>query len=383
MEEIERFVAEDADEIIWMRLNRLKSEKLCKAILNNKIKRKNSIKIDENIISKKATGVSSAIESAIGFWKTETDSLNSKVLSRYYALLQMTIAEQVSSISNADDLSTIQRHVEYGGHGLGTIPNPEGSFPDDYHTFILRSGGHFHSYAKFLGYDTQEIGFERRPRDFKKIENKDKLISLSDLFRRIPELQPVIREYLGKPPLSFHIGFANKNLSIKIEKSTSTAPETEKEKITYIEIYPKDETISLDYIESLNLPFKDIKETDQRSTEPGSFIGKFKHPATDHWQSCLGVYKSAYCGTSYICPLFNTINDPILLHLMLLYSLSIIVRYLPDLWYEINTGDLNHIGSLIDYYLSMFDHVVPLTMLERITDKRIMVDMPGSLFGPT
>ncbi|WJQ83809.1 hypothetical protein [Brevibacillus brevis] len=37
------------------------------------------------------------------------------------------------------------------------------------------------------------------------------LVSLGDLFRRVPELQPVVHEYLNKPPLSFHVGHADKN----------------------------------------------------------------------------------------------------------------------------------------------------------------------------
>jgi hypothetical protein len=66
---------------------------------------------------------------------------------------------------------------------------------------------------------------------------------------------------------------------------------------------------------------------------------------------------------------------------MLLHGLSITVRYLPDLWYEIQSGEMDHIGSLNEYYLSIIGHVVPLEMLQRIAGERIQVSMPGSLSG--
>ena len=67
---------------------------------------------------------------------------------------------------------------------------------------------------------------------------------------------------------------------------------------------------------------------------------------------------------------------------MILYSLSIIVRYLPDIWYEISSGERDHIGSLIEFYLSIVDKVIPLEMLKRITEREIKISMPGSLSSP-
>lgn len=93
-------------------------------------------------------------------------------------------------------------------------------------------------------------------------------------------------------------------------------------------------------------------------------------------------YKSDYCPTSYIIPLFDKIQDPIIINYVLMYTLSIIVRYLPNIWYEITSGKYDNIGSLIEYYISIFDHVIPLQMLERITDKEIFISMPGGLDAP-
>ena len=145
----ETFRAENTDEIVWLRLNRLKSVKLCEKLIRKKLAKSPNPNITEDVIKAKAVGLSSAIKSAIGYWQVKPQSINAKVLSLYYFLLQMTIAEQVSSVRNTDDLKTVQKHTE-NGHGLGTISAEDKDFPENYFTFAIRSG-HFYSYSKFLG----------------------------------------------------------------------------------------------------------------------------------------------------------------------------------------------------------------------------------------
>ncbi|MGF9741438.1 hypothetical protein ABEX38_29150 [Priestia megaterium] len=389
---VERLVTENPQETIWLRFNRLKSVKMCELLIEGKnLNLAEEQRLGDDLISKKAIGLSSAIESALGFWNSSSDSLNAKVLSRYYALLQLTIAEQVSSVKNKDDLERIQRHTEFG-HGLATIRNLDDGFPTNFFVFVTRSG-HFYSFAKSLGLNTRDIDFERRPRDYDSIEDKDKLISLIDLFRCIPELQPVIHEYLNVPPLSFQVVHSSKNMQIESEKMrqhifnlpdvTSKNEEVEpKEKTTYISIIPTSQYVTLEYLNKLNLPIKNIKEEKSIGSEETLFGGEFIHPMEGYWYEYLDTYKSSHSGTSIIVPVLNKINDPILIHLMILYCLSIIVRYLPNVWYEITEGELDHIGSLIEYYLSIVDKVIPLKMLTRITETKILISMPGSLMSP-
>lgn len=383
----ERIVAENPQEMIWLRFNRLKSLKMCESLMREKnLNLSEKQKLEDDLIKKKSVGLSSAIESALGFWNSSSESLNAKVLSRYYALLHLTIAEQVSSVENKDDLEKIQRHTEFG-HGLGIIRNLKDSFPKNFFVFILRSG-HFYSFSKSLGLNIKDISFERRPRDYNPIENKENLISLLDLFRCVPELQPVINDYLNELPLSFQISYNNSKKRIEarnkavLEDATSKENQSvPKEKTTYISLFPESEEITLEYLNGLNLPIKNIEE-DRGLIDERIFVGEFTHSAEGYWQQYMDTYKSSHSGTSIIVPILNKISDPILIHLMILYSLSIIVRYLPDIWYEISSGELDHIGSLIEYYLSIVDKVIPLEMLKRITERDIDISMPGSLFGP-
>ena len=129
----ESFKAENSDEIVWIILNRLKSKNLCEKVIRSKYERKGQT-YNDTVGDLKAIGLSSAIESAIGYWEQNSKSLNSRVLSRYYFMLQSTIAEQVCNIANNDDLSKIQKHTEQG-HGLGTIRDTSKLFPEDYFAF--------------------------------------------------------------------------------------------------------------------------------------------------------------------------------------------------------------------------------------------------------
>lgn len=386
----ETFKAENVDEIVWLRFNRFKSVKLCEDLIRKKLIKSPNPLITENIIKSKATGLSSAIESAIGYWDVNPRSLNAKILSRYYFLLQMTIAEQVSSVKNIDDLKVVQKHTE-NGHGLGTIIQPKIDFPFNYFTFAIRSG-HFYSYAKYLGINTKKFDFEKRPRNFSDIIDKTKIINLVDLFRRIPELSNVIEEYINEPPLCFHIGYSQAEnhpgldeMKEHIQKTGQLlfeSPITSSEQTSYLEIYSESELVTPEYLKSLDLPMIDFKvKTDSYSHER-SIISKFVHPSDKYWHQYIKTYHSSYAPSSYIVPLWGEISDSVVINFILLYTLSIIVRYLPDLWYRTNMGDLDHIGSLIEYYVSIVDHVLPLKMLERITEANISIHQPGSIFGP-
>ncbi len=83
----ESFKAENSVEIVWLRLNRLKSKNLCEKVIRSKYERKGQPYKDK-VGDLKAIGLSSAIESAIGYWEQNSKSLNSRVLSRYYFMLQ-------------------------------------------------------------------------------------------------------------------------------------------------------------------------------------------------------------------------------------------------------------------------------------------------------
>jgi hypothetical protein len=247
----------------------------------------------------------------------------------------------------------------------------------------------------------QQLGFKKDENFFieRKIKKNDVIdntftVSLSDLFRRIPELQNVIEEYIGKCSLVLNFGLdsfgEHEDERKRIEKYSEETgefqfrapPITEKDVLTHVSIFPSSENMTIEYIENLHTPFTNFKIKKDSFSNDDHIICDFLHKNEGLWWNSIKHYKSDYCPTSYIVPLFNQVNDPIVINYLLMYSLSIIVRYMPDIWYEITQGSLDNIGNLIDYYISIFDHVIPLLMLERITDKNIHIVMPSGFNAP-
>ena len=375
----ERFVATDVNSAIWLRLKRLTSSQICKKIIS---KNHPSLTNDECI--DKSIGMSSVIRSAIGYWETENGGLNSKILSRYYALLQISLAEQISSGDVKDNLRAVQKHTE-SGHGLFTYSTEGEKFPNNMKIGCVR-GGHFYSYAKKIGINIKDYASERRPRNITQLEASH-TYSLTDLLRRIPELRLQIIETLGENPLSFQVGHASRNMQLKVRQLSTESSSRNKNEFsgfTYAAIYPKGVEITSEELRSYNIGISDIEK--EAIKNPANFIeehfiGKVYHPENELWWDYINTHKSGYCGTSVIVPFWG-IQDPFVLHLIVLYALSIIVRYYPEIWHEIEHGELDYLHSLLEDYLAIFDSVLPKLAIERLTKTHLIVTSPDSMNSP-
>lgn len=383
----ERIVAADPIGATWLRLKRLTSKRLCEQAITER----NSVSIAPDVLAQKASGMAWAIRSGLGYWETQAAGLNSRVLSRYYAVLQLSIAEQVSSSDPKDLLPAIQRHTEFG-HGLFTLRDPNMQFPDGLWIGSAQSG-HFAAYAKYRKLDLKPYIFEKKPKKLSELDEatQARLISLTDLLRRVPELQSVTNEFLGKEPLSFHIGHDNlKNMETRRANRPSrsallgaqaTQDVEDAEVTTWMNIYPSRSGGPMPDISGHGFPFTDITEQGDSFGAGRHLSVAFKHPSDGHWYKHLRTYKSAYCGTSLIAPIWGT-DDPFVLHFAILYAFSIVVRYLPELWHEIEDGDLDHIRALLEQYLTIVDHVLPKLIIERLTGITLHVVQPDSLNAP-
>lgn len=385
------FRAENPDEIVFLRLNRLKSTRLCENLLRDKLSGTPNAAITDEVIKAKAIGLSSVIESALGYWQSPSQSLNSKVLSRYYFMLQLTIAEQVASVVNIDGLREIQRHTE-NGHGLKTFLIPNGKVPEELLIYATQ-GGHFNSYGKFLGWDMKKCTQDKGIKKYEDItpEVRAKMITLSQLFRTIPELRTVIEEYLDEAPLSLHVGHSQSNMItqsefnemfIKTHHRLPTLEDSQKlDKTTDVGIYTESSKIDIPYLESLGMPLHSFRSYSDTVSKTDTIIGSISHPGNMPWWKLFPTYSSQYVPTSFVKPIWGERYHSVAVNYALLYALSIIVRYMPDVWYRITSGEDNHIGSLIDYYISVMDHVLPLQMLEHIEATKLNIHSQGSWMG--
>lgn len=341
-------------------------------------------------LEEKAAGMAWAVRSAVGYWETKSGGLNARVLSRYYALLQMSIAEQIAAGDETSTLPSIQRHTEQG-HGLFTIAADMNEFPANYLVGAMKSG-HFSAYCKTRKLPIDQFAFERRIRKQPSDDERARLLTLADLLRRVPELQSVTQEYLGTHPLAFHvskrhISDLDKQLdhlvgssfgSLLDAKSLTPALTT----TSSIAICPIGYEITAEQADLLGLPIKHFKDAKDEFSDVTLPIGTLEHPVTEHWYQGLDLHKSGYCGSSIMVPYWG-IHDIFTLHFVILYAFSIVTRYLPNLWHEIEDGKLDHLRSLLEHYLVIVDNVLPKIALERLTGDSVYTVQSGSIFGLT
>jgi hypothetical protein len=376
------FVAEDPQQIAFLLLKRLTSPILVRRFLEERAREP----LPGDIMERKARGVASAVQSAVDYWMMPSPSLNLHIVSRYYALLQLTIAEQVAAPDSQDDLATVQRHTK-DGHGLGTFQNDSGDFPDNFFVHI-KPHGHFTNYYKFLGLDLDDYATSGNPKNVaQRATRQEKAESLSDLLRRVPELQSVVLQHLQHPPLSFQIVHAEENW----RRKAARAKEQIKERGT-LTFLPEDEVGPKTTFVTLATGMAGVDLTFLKELDLGRIVNLIEYEDNGHthirgeilheeesWHKAIKTYKSSYSPTSYTVAAFKVIQDPFVLHIAILYALSIVARYFPDLWYELMVGKYTHIRSLIEFYLSILDRILPLLSVERITGQRIHIAQPGSL----
>jgi hypothetical protein len=388
---IERIVAEDAQEALRLRLRRMTSATICRRMLSLK-----HPTLAAEIIDQKAEGVASAVRSALGYWEGSAAALNAKILSLYYFALQISIAEEVANADPDSTLESIQKHTEQG-HGLATVRSLESTFPNHYYISALQSG-HFGAYCKSTGIDLTGIAFDSRPRSWSKMKEEDKrrLVTLTDLLRRIPELRNLLCECLEQPPLSFHIVHSTKNMerqasshaaafnpTFRRDPATHQPSGVTSDATTYLTFATGfgGEGITPDYLSGLGLPITNIvSETDVVTKRP-EIIGEYAHPAAENWYQSLPLYHSNV-GTSLIVPIWGRVRDIVVVHFMTLYALSIVVRYLPSIWFEIENGSLDHIRALLEHYVTVADVVLPKCGVERIAGIGVSLVYPGSIHSP-
>ena len=135
------------------------------------------------------------------------------------------------------------------------------------------------------------------------------------------------------------------------------------------------------YLASIGFPIREIRSELDASTGDTELVGRFEHSAYDQWYDKLPLYRSNM-GTSLIAPLWGSVSDVFVIHFIILYTLSIIVRYLPSVWYQIEHGSLDHVRALLEHYITIVDTVIPKCGIERITGNELNLIYPGSLRSP-
>jgi YaaC-like Protein len=124
-------------------------------------------------------------------------------------------------------------------------------------------------------------------------------------------------------------------------------------------------------------PLSDIAPLESGGSEH-KFRVAVDHPGVPIWWDALPLHRSPFVPAAIIKPIFGTVDQYRAMCVVLLYALSIIVRYRPSVWRRVQEGDLDQMRVLIEAFLATVERILPHEFLGKITGQKIIVKEPGS-----
>lgn len=366
-----RIISENPLAGIWSRLSQFSSAELAKKLV---LKRANvdGIALTGAQVHSKASGIAFSLSNAADYYKgAPNESLNKRVLSLYYGTLSLAFAEMLASPNGPANLDELEGMTKQG-HGLFALPSVTGNFGD------LKVGviatGFYPNWVSFLGYDT---GFYPRAKaksvsdldDFAKYPSQS-FANMSALLSAIPELGDLFTQVYDDEPawLIPYIDMAS------YRALKGSAPSS-----SYIFLKDRSNKISESRIASQDWPFSELTKIDT-SDDGEVFRVRIDHSGLEAWHEALLLHRSPYLSSStLIMPVLGGVTDYRVTSLATLYSLSILVRYMPGAWRRVEGGDWDQHLSVIRAVLDVLERILPQQFLESISGERVHTSLPGSL----
>lgn len=147
------------------------------------------------------------------------------------------------------------------------------------------------------------------------------------------------------------------------------------------------------YVNFLNIEGKHDSDWEKQVIEmfraPITIVGDYRDTMTGSagWRTFVKHRKDGRHYESYqthkgqsasmiIAPLFVRTDDWEVFAVMILYALSIIVRYMPNLWAQILHGNLDNYKAVIYQFSRVAERELTQIFLERLTRKNIIISHP-------
>lgn len=366
-----RIVSENPLSGIWSRLNQFSSSELAKKLVLRRADNQRIVLTDTQVHSK-ASGVAFALGNAADYYKgAPYESLNKRVLSLYYGTLSFAFAEMLAAPngpSGLDDLESMTKQ----GHGLFTLPSIAGHF-EDLKVGVLATG-FYPNWVSFLGYET---GFypKAKAKSVDDLENLTKyppqsFANMSILLSAVPELGDLFMQVYDDEPAWVvpYLDMASRSMQRSKNPSCS-----------YICLKDRSKRISEARIASQDWPLAEL--TRIGTTDEGKiFRARIEHSGLEHWHEALLLHPSPYLSSpTLILPVLGGVPEYRVTALAILYSLSILVRYMPGSWRRVEGGDWDQHLSVIRTILDVLERILPQEFLESISGERVHTSLPGSL----
>ncbi|WP_053183728.1 YaaC family protein [Pseudomonas thivervalensis] len=360
-------LSETPIEAVWARLAQLKSATLARKMVDRRAQLE-SLSLDPSTIVSKGEGVAFALRNATDYFSAiDRRNVSQRVLNLYYGTMSFAFAEMLASPSGPQTLSELEATTKKG-HGLYT----HDGLDDRFESLAIGAlvSGFFPSWVKSMSANSL-VAAKRKPDglDALKALPVESWLTMEQLFSRIPEVADLFEDiFEGKP--SWVTPAYDQESNGRHHRATTT----------YALLIDESGRMTVDDIAAFPGAIREIIQVSSRSSA-SHFRVAIDHPESSIWWDALQLHHSPFKRHALMLPLFGTINEYRATCLVLLYALSILVRYRPSLWRQIQEGELDHFRSLIETFLSAIERILPEQFLEKITGQSISVHQPGSFFS--
>lgn len=238
---------------------------------------------------------------------------------------------------------------------------------------IPLQNGFFKKWVEFLGCDTSLFP-SKKPRKPQDVDSSSEYVTtLIELFSHIPELEDLLR-MVSDTPTNWLIFNHDSEANGRDFFSAKTSRDT------YVTINDIACSKTVKDIAKLKLPIEQIEYTS--SEYPGlHFKALVRHPKHEYWHGAIKQHHSPFTASSYIIPIFGDVSEYKCITTVILYALSILVRYRPSIWREVVSGKYENYLALTDEFLSVYERLAPEKFLESLLGTRVTVAQSGSMFA--
>lgn len=362
-------IEENPLEQIYTQLRALTSKTVAQKAVELYARRQN-IEFDETVIKSKAEGVSYLVQNAIDYYdNASTENMTQRMLNLYYGTIALMEAEMLVYGEQYKELAEIEQ-VTKNGHGMMTFGNAESGL-SEFYVGVLNKG----LFQAWLSHRNVDVtGF---PDSKKKAEKSEWKISLNQLLYCIPELENILLEV----DEDYRPGYLFPSYDSVFNHTRGFSRETH-------------------YQRKYHGSYVDMIDMTGRADEnlvhelPGRImvIGPYEDSITDSkgWRVFVQHRKGGRHFDEYkthkglsasmiLKPLFGITNDWEVYAVMILYTLSIIVRYMPNLWARISHGDLDHYKAVFYQFSRVAERELTQVFLEKLTGKHVVIQHPQGL----
>lgn len=371
-------MSENPLEQIWTRIAGLRSRKIAENILRIRYEQEGKA-VPDSVLSTKAEGISFSMQNSFDYFRTaQSQSLTQKILNLYYGTVAFMIAETLVNDTKQKSLSDIE-DVTKQGHGLYTVDT--GDSPLDFVTGVIQSGL-FSSWLRSRNFQTDSFP-PKKPRKKADLIDiaSDYYFDLPSLFSRIPELKSLLftidprLESLSIEPnydmMANHSGGFLPGDNAKIAENR-----------TLVRLSDWTGTLTIGSLRRLAGPLSHFEVVKRNDSDSGDhFSAIVTHPDKKYWHQALNIHRTPYSHGSLIVPILGNIDDWEVVVVVVLYSLSILVRYRPSAWRQIFYGDWDHYKALFEELTVVTERVIPEIFLNKITGISFRAVQPGSMFA--